>query len=91
MTARSHTDRGQLFGWDGANMWVEQTLGDAPRYGLDPVNVAYPVGRVYSGNDGIEQVAECACGKTIARHNRGSVWIHCASGSRACHSVTVTK
>ena len=30
MTARSHTDRGQLFGWDGANMWVEQTLGTVP-------------------------------------------------------------
>ena len=29
VTARSHADRGQLFGWDGANMWVEQTLDTA--------------------------------------------------------------
>ena len=27
--ARSHTDRGQLFGWDGASMWVEQSILDA--------------------------------------------------------------
>ena len=30
MIARSHADRGQLFGWDGANMRVEQTLGSVP-------------------------------------------------------------
>ena len=30
MSAKSHTDRGQLFGWDGANMWVEQTLDSDP-------------------------------------------------------------
>lgn len=30
MNARSHADRGQLFGYDGQTMWIEQTLEVAP-------------------------------------------------------------
>lgn len=37
MSARSHADRGQLFGWDGQTMWVEQTLEPTTCPSVSPI------------------------------------------------------
>ena len=80
MTTRNHAERGQLFGWDGRTMWVEQTLepSHAPTATIAPGTLAWDV---FTG-----EAVTCPCEHPGCTHpltcDADGVWVH---------NVTVTK